>query len=171
MTLLRLMKYSILSGTLLIAACGDAEDQSAEETTEEPTEEATGEVAEETSEESGDMQAFGAEEWTQYRFNPEKNAVIDSGHEPLKNMKFKTEDEVRATPVVADGKLFIGNHNSGDILAFDLESGDRIWEETAPNWIHSETIYHEGTVYVGYGNRHFQDDGVRGTGENGVMGA
>lgn len=169
MTLLRLMKYSILSGTLLIAACGDAEDHSAEETAEEPTEEATGEVAEETSEDSGDMQAFGAEEWTQYRFNPEKNAVIDSGHEPLENMKFKTEDEVRATPVVADGKLFIGNHNSGDILAFDLESGDRIWEETAPNWIHSETIYHEGTVYVGYGNRHFQDDGVRGTGENGVM--
>ncbi|MFB9861523.1 PQQ-binding-like beta-propeller repeat protein [Salinicoccus siamensis] len=130
---------------------------------------------------------FGAEEWTQYRLSPDNNAVIDSGHEPLEYMILETEDEVRATPVVADGKVFIGNHNSGDVMAFDLDSGERMWRNTAPNWIHSEAIYHEGLVYVGYGNRFFQKNraysffknfglqdlfrhrAIRGTGESGVM--
>ncbi|WP_411843906.1 PQQ-binding-like beta-propeller repeat protein [Salinicoccus sp. HZC-1] len=115
------------------------------------------------------MEIFGAEEWTQYRMGPDKNAVIDSGHEPLEHMRLATEEEVRATPVVADGKVFIGNHDSGEIMAFDLEDGSKIWETHAPNWIHSEAIYHEGKVYVGYGNRDFNEDGTRGTGESGVM--
>src|SRR5690625_6613534 len=33
----------------------------------------------------------------------------------------------------------------------------------------SEMIYHNGKVYVGFGNRFFQDNGIRGTGENGVL--
>ncbi|MXQ49699.1 PQQ-binding-like beta-propeller repeat protein [Salinicoccus hispanicus] len=142
------MKYHILTGILLLGACSNTQDAAVEE---------------------GRSEAFGAEEWTQYRHSPDKNAVIDSGHEPLEYAALETEDEIRATPVVADGRLFIGNHNSGDIMAFDLTSGERIWEGKAPNWIHSETIYHEGTIYVGYGNRHFQENGIRGTGENGVM--
>lgn len=115
------------------------------------------------------LETFGAEEWTQYRMYSDKNTVIDSGHEPLDYMKLATKEEVRATPVVADGKVFIGNHDSGEIMAFDLEKDRKIWEETAPNWVHSETIYHEGTVYVGYGNRNFSEDGSRGTGTSGVM--
>src|SRR5699024_11266131 len=42
-------------------------------------------------------------------------------------------------------------------------------ENKAPNWIHSEMIFHDGKVYVGMGNRFFQDDGIRGTGKNGVI--
>src|SRR5690625_5827777 len=105
----------------------------------------------------------------QYHNSPDRNAVIDSGHDPLEYMRLETKEEVRATPVVADGKVFIGNHDSGEITAFDLADGRKIWEEHAPNWIHSEAIYHEGKVYVGYGNRHLKADGTRGTSESGVM--
>ncbi|MHC0552791.1 outer membrane protein assembly factor BamB family protein [Salinicoccus sp. CNSTN-B1] len=126
-----LLKYLITVGTLFVISHTGAENASA-------------------------TAAFGAQEWTQYRLSPDNNAVIDSGHEPLEYMTLETDDEVRATPVVADGKVFIGNHNSGDIMAFDLDNGERVWHNTAPNWIHSEAIYHEGLVYVGYGNRFFQ---------------
>lgn len=115
------------------------------------------------------IESFGADSWKQYRYSPDSNAVIDSGHDPLEYMRLETKEEVRATPVVADGKVFIGNHDSGEIMAFDLADGRKIWEEHAPNWIHSEAIYHEGKVYVGYGNRHFKADGTRGTGASGVM--
>lgn len=115
------------------------------------------------------IDTYGAEEWTQYRLKPDKNAVIDTGDAPLDYMELETEEEVRATPVVADGKLFIGNHRSGDIMAFDLTTGESIWENQAPNWVHSESIYHEGIVYMGYGNRNFRENGVRGTGDNGVL--
>ncbi|WP_020008082.1 PQQ-binding-like beta-propeller repeat protein [Salinicoccus albus] len=115
------------------------------------------------------IDTYGAEEWSQYRLQPDKNAVIDTGDAPLSYMELETEEEVRATPVVADGKLFAGNHNSGDLMAFDLATGERVWENQAPNWVHSESIYHEGTVYVGYGNRNFRESGIRGTGDNGIL--
>ncbi|WP_088052320.1 outer membrane protein assembly factor BamB family protein [Virgibacillus dakarensis] len=100
----------------------------------------------------------------------DKNAVYDNGSKPLDYHEFQTADEVRATPVVAGNKLFIGNHDSGDLFAFDVTTGEKLWQSKAPNWIHSEMIYHDGKVYVGFGNRFFQDDGIRGTEESGVLG-
>lgn len=113
--------------------------------------------------------SFGPEEWHQYRMQSDKNAVFDNGSEPLTYQTYETTDEVRATPVIVGNKLFIGNHESGDLHAFDVHSGEQLWENQAPNWIHSEMIYHNGKVYVGFGNRFFREDGIRGTGENGVM--
>src|SRR5699024_1137728 len=112
---------------------------------------------------------FGPEQWHQYRFNSDKNAVFDNGSEPLEFTKFETANEVRATPVVVGNHLYIGNHNTGDLFAFDIYTGEKLWQNQAPNWIHSEMIYHDNKVYVGMGNRFFQDNGIRGTGENGVL--
>jgi len=113
--------------------------------------------------------SFGPEEWHQYRMKGDKNAVFDNGSDPLESQKFKTVNEVRATPVIVGDQLFIGNHDSGELLAFDVNSGEKLWENEAPNWIHSEMIYHNGKVYVGFGNRFFQDNGIRGTEESGVL--
>ncbi|WP_066192521.1 outer membrane protein assembly factor BamB family protein [Gracilibacillus timonensis] len=112
---------------------------------------------------------FGPEEWQQYRMKSDKNAVFDNGSDPLESQVYETADEVRATPVVVGDRLFVGNHNSGDLFAFDIASGEEIWRNQAPNWIHSEMIYQDGTIFVGYGNRYFQDNGIRGTGESGVL--
>lgn len=113
--------------------------------------------------------SFGPEEWHQYRMQGDKNAVFNNGSEPLDYRTYKTPDEVRATPVVVGNKLFIGNHESGNLFAFDVNTGEQLWESQAPNWVHSEMIYHNGKLYVGYGNRFFQDNGIRGTGDNGVL--
>lgn len=112
---------------------------------------------------------FGPDEWHQYRMNSDKNAVFDNGSDPLEFKTFKTAEEVRATPVVVGDTLFIGNHESGDVFAFDVNTGEELWHNEVPNWIHSEMIYHDGKVYVGVGNRFFQDNGIRGTGENGIF--
>lgn len=112
---------------------------------------------------------FGPDEWHQYRMKSDKNAVFGNGSEPLEFKTFQTAEEVRATPVVVGNKLFIGNHETGDLFAFDVHTGEELWHNQVPNWIHSEMIYHDGKVYVGIGNRFFQDNGIRGTGENGVF--
>lgn len=113
--------------------------------------------------------SFGPEEWHQYRLNSDKNAVFNNGSEPLEYRIFETAHEVRATPVIAGNKLFVGNHKSGDLFAFDVNTGEELWHNKAPNWIHSEMIYHDGAVFVGFGNRFFKDNGIRGTEESGVL--
>ncbi|MBP1950583.1 PQQ-binding-like beta-propeller repeat protein [Virgibacillus litoralis] len=82
---------------------------------------------------------------------------------------YQTAEQIRATPVVAGDKMFVGNHNSGDLFAFDVKTGEKLWQNKAPNWVHSEMIYHDGKVFVGFGNRFFQGDGIRGTEESGVL--
>ena len=113
--------------------------------------------------------SFGPEEWHQYRMQGDKNPVFNNGSEPLSYQTYDTPNEVRATPVIVGNRLFIGNHETGELNAFDLHSTEQLWETQAPNWIHSEMIYHNGKLYVGYGNRFFQDNGIRGTEENGVL--
>ena len=107
-------------------------------------------------------------EWLQYRHVATKNAVISTDAEVFTGT-LSTPNEVRATPVVAAGKVFVGNHDSGDLQAFDLSTGEQLWHAQAPNWVHSEMIYHDGRVYVGFGNRFFQENGLRGTGQSGVL--
>ncbi|OZU88363.1 hypothetical protein CIL03_11985 [Virgibacillus indicus] len=114
-------------------------------------------------------ESFGPDEWTQYRMNSDKNAIFNNGSDSLESQTYETADEVRATPVVAGNKLFVGNHNSGDLFAFDVVSGEKLWQNKAPNWIHSEMIYKDGKVFVGFGNRFFQENGIRGTEESGVL--
>lgn len=118
---------------------------------------------------------FGPQEWTQYRLDATNNAVFDNGEAPLKRMKFRTNDQVRATPVILGNSLYIGNHATGGMYRFDLFSGNAVWHDDnpwfrhAPNWIHSEMIQADNRIFVGYGNRAFQAEFVRGTGDSGVM--
>lgn len=111
------------------------------------------------------------QEWLQYRLNGEKNPVISNPKiEDLGDVVYQTKDEVRATPVVVGNRLYVGNHNSGDLFAFNLSTGEELWTNQAPNWVHSEMIYRDGSVYVGYGNRFPQDnEKLRGTGKSGVL--
>lgn len=110
-------------------------------------------------------------DWTQYRHTSTNNAIVASGLDHVFAGAIPTANEVRATPVVADGKVFVGNHGSGELQAFDLGTGELLWQSQAPNWVHSEMIYSDGQVFVGYGNRFFQQgpEGYRGTGDSGVM--
>lgn len=109
-------------------------------------------------------------QWNQYRLNPNNNAVIknDILNDDLVE-KINTNNEVRSTPVVVGENIFIGNHESGEISAYNLTTGELLWENQAPNWIHSEIIYVNKQLFVGYGNRFMQENGMRGTGQNGLL--
>ncbi|WP_052158743.1 PQQ-binding-like beta-propeller repeat protein [Halobacillus sp. BBL2006] len=114
--------------------------------------------------------AFGPGEWLEYRLNDANNPVSTiEGADPLSSTTFQTGDEIRSTPVVVGDRLFAGNHNTGELFAFDIHTGKQLWKSQAPNWVHSEMIYQGGTIYVGYGNRFFQDRALRGTEESGVL--
>lgn len=113
--------------------------------------------------------AFGPEEWTQYRMNSENNPVYKGKNTETINKKLKTDDEIRSTPVIIGDNVYVGNHNSGDIYSFNLSTGELNWKSQAPNWIHSEVIYAKDQLFVGYGDRFFQKEGVRGTGKSGML--
>src|SRR5699024_4109324 len=97
------------------------------------------------------------------------NAVYENSNDSMHEKTYTTSNMVRSTPVIVSDRLFIGNHDSGELFAIDVNTGEKIWEEQAPNWIHSEMIYHDEKVFVGFGNRFFQDNGIRGTEESGVL--
>lgn len=120
-------------------------------------------------------QAFGPPEWPQYRMNATHNAVFDNGSPALPDHHFKTNDQVRATPVIVGDHLYIGNHLSGGLFDFNVLNGDMLWGiyapyfRHAPNWVHTDMVYAGGRIYLGYGNRVFENANVRGTGASGVM--
>ena len=110
-------------------------------------------------------------DWTQYRRDATNNTHVTSGLAEIYSGAIATANEVRATPVVAHGKVFVGNHDSGELQAFDLVTGELLWQAQAPNWVHSEMIHSGGQLFVGFGNRFASGgpDGYRGTGESGVL--
>lgn len=120
-------------------------------------------------------QPFGPSEWHEYRLTTTNNAVFDNGGPALPDYHFKTSGQVRATPVIVGNRLYIGNHATGGLFAFNVRTGEKLWGNKAPywrhapNWVHSEMIYADGRLYVGYGNRMFKTADVRGTGASGVM--
>lgn len=120
-------------------------------------------------------QPEGPQAWPEYRLTTTNNAVFDNGGSARPDSHFETSDQVRATPVIVGNHLYIGNHETGGLFAFDLRTGKTLWDNDnphwrhAPNWVHSDMIYADGRLYAGYGNRMFQSAEVRGTGENGVM--
>ncbi len=114
--------------------------------------------------------SYGPDTWPQYRLYPSHNAVYDKGKTPLSMRSFHTVDEVRSTPVVVGKELLIGNHGSGDLFSFDLDTTAVRWHAKADNWIHSEMIATRHRVFVGYGNRDWgADPHIRGTGKSGIL--
>src|SRR5699024_6247894 len=111
-------------------------------------------------------------DWTQYRHTHTNNTHVTSGLDQIYNGAIQTANEVRATPVVADGKIFVGNHDSGELQAFDLASGDLLWQKQTPNSLHSTIIYADGRFFVGSCSRFYaptDPEGIRGTGKSGVL--
>lgn len=122
---------------------------------------------------AGARSGIGPAEWTQYRMDPTSNAVYrDHGAASGKAMPsriYHTNAPIRATPVIVDGRLYIGNHKDGGLQAFDLKTGRMLWHNRAPNWVHSEMTEAGGMIYVGYGDREFVTAWLRGEGPSGVL--
>ena len=62
--------------------------------------------------------------------------------------KFQTEDAVRSTPIVAEGKVFVSSMDE-HLYALDLKTGREIWKFAADDDLEASPLYHNGVVYVG----------------------
>ncbi|QKY71709.1 hypothetical protein Len3610_12470 [Lentibacillus sp. CBA3610] len=114
-------------------------------------------------------QTFGPEEWSEYRLNSYNNPVYNSNFSEQIKTALKSGDEIRSTPVIINNTAYIGNHNSGEIFAYDIKTKELKWKNKAPNWIHSEIIFAKNQLFVGYGNRFMKNDEIRGTEESGLL--
>lgn len=120
--------------------------------------------------------ALGPPDWPQYRFSATHNAVyVNPSVPPLPNARFHTDNEIKANPVIVGNRLYVGNHLTGGLFAFNVRRVKTLWDDNypwfrhAPNWVHSDMIAVAGRIFVGYGNRVFRSAQVRGTGESGVL--
>lgn len=86
--------------------------------------------------------------------------VKDTEVKPL--WSFRCEDEVRGTPAIEGGVLYVGSYDN-NLYALNSTSGD-MWKFPTEGGIVSQPLLHEGVVYVGSADRHFYAISAR-TGE------
>ena len=73
---------------------------------------------------------------------------------PVLKWKFKTEDAVNSSAVVAAGRVFIGS-NDGNVYALDLASGQKIWAFKTEDIVEAPPMVLGDTVYVGSADQDF----------------
>ncbi len=62
--------------------------------------------------------------------------------------KFECEDEIRGSPTIADGTLFIGAYDN-NLYALNAKTGEFIWKYATDGGIVSKPAVYEGNVYFG----------------------
>ncbi len=68
---------------------------------------------------------------------------------PLKiKWKFKTGGPIYSSPVVANGKVFVGS-NDGSLYAVDVKTGKGLWSFKTDAAVVSAPVVYEGRVYIG----------------------
>ena len=73
-------------------------------------------------------------------------SAIHSGIKPL--WSFKCEDEIRGTPTLFQGTLYIGSYDN-NLYALDAADGKFQWKYPTDGGIVSRPALFEGNVYVG----------------------
>jgi eukaryotic-like serine/threonine-protein kinase len=80
------------------------------------------------------------------RMGPQTGPVQASGIKPL--WSFKCEDEIRGTPTLFQGTLYIGSYDN-NLYALDAAEGKFQWKYPTDGGIVSRPALFEGNVYVG----------------------
>lgn len=96
-------------------------------------------------------------EWRIFRGNSELQGVSEEVLEPPLNLAWtfetpgdKNENRapVDASPVIADGKVFVGTQ-FGDFVAIDLETGEQLWVFEEPGAVSAPAAVFDGMVFFG----------------------
>ncbi|MFW6082511.1 MAG: PQQ-binding-like beta-propeller repeat protein [Chloroflexota bacterium] len=66
--------------------------------------------------------------------------------------RFALEDEVRSSPTVADGTVFVGAYDH-NLYALDAQAGKFLWKYATDGGIASSPCVHRGLVFVGSADR------------------
>ena len=62
--------------------------------------------------------------------------------------KFKTDDEIKSSPVMEDGLVYVGSTDA-NIYAIDLEKGHKVWEYQTGGAVEAGPCVVDGVVFVG----------------------
>lgn len=80
-----------------------------------------------------------------------KTTLVD-GQEIKPLWQFKCEDEIRGSPVVESGTLFVGAYDN-NVYALNTSNGEFIWKFPAEGGVTGKPLIHEGDVYFGSEDR------------------
>ena len=112
-----------------------------------------------------------ADEWPMFR-RSDRNAghnprATGPGPEPSLRWAFETGDSVWSSPVVADGRAYVGSYD-GNLYAVDVDTGEEVWRFETDDRIDGTPAVVDGVVYVGSGNGtlYALDAGVDGDSED-----
>jgi outer membrane protein assembly factor BamB len=75
-------------------------------------------------------------------------AMLPSDPEVEELWSFECEDELRGTPVIANGIAYIGCYDN-NIYAVDAKSGEFLWKYATEGGIPTRPIVEEGRIYIG----------------------
>ena len=93
--------------------------------------------------------AIGSDSWSMWRNDSENSGVGQSGPTELNlRWKFKTGGGVASTPIVAEGRVYVGSQDK-NIYCIDARDGRRLWSFTTGARIKSSVAVAGGRVYVG----------------------
>jgi len=90
------------------------------------------------------------ENWPIFRGNNGLTGVADSKipKEPKLLWSYKTEYEIKSSPIVGLGMVFIGS-NDGFIYALDLNDGSKKWHFNTDDDVEAPPLLLDSTIYVG----------------------
>ncbi len=75
-----------------------------------------------------------------------KNAKREEGIKPV--WTFQCEDEIRGTPAIEDGLVYIGSYDN-NLYALDAKSGKFVWKYATDGGIVSKPVITDGAVFFG----------------------
>lgn len=78
-------------------------------------------------------------------FNTE---YIQSGDTTKVAWTFETEDEIRGTPRVQDGTLYVGSYDH-NLYALDIQDGRFLWKYASDGGIVTQPVFADGNLYFG----------------------
>ena len=88
--------------------------------------------------------------WTMFGHDPQ-NTRYSTSTAPIRNTILwdsPTSDEIRSSPAVVDGKLYVGS-NDHKIYCFDGETGTEVWNYTTGGTVSSSPAVVDDKVFVG----------------------
>ena len=92
--------------------------------------------------------------WPSFRGGPAQRGLAHGtlGRNFSLLWRFETGRAVRSSPVVAEGKVFIGS-DDGAVYAIDLASGHKVWSTPTDASVSAAPTYVGGRIYVGSQDR------------------
>ncbi|MCY2928388.1 MAG: PQQ-binding-like beta-propeller repeat protein [Planctomycetota bacterium] len=96
----------------------------------------------------------GLAPWPGFRGTPDQRGIApgELGSDFVRLWRFPTGGPVRSSPVIAEGKVFVGS-DDGAVYAIDLASGKKVWAAMTGGSVSAAPLYAGRRIYVGSQDR------------------